>query len=292
MKRLIAVALLLVTWVSPAAAQVTDAVDFSTAVMGSRESPDIRNWPIMAGITRVHFDSRESYERGNVGIEFAGRDQLQPGYGNQGAIAWTLWFGFNRGGTWVFAPMVECIRAYVPTGYLFAPNHIGENLLYYADALDARIARYQPQPGEQIALVVTTGDTRRQNAQPAGAPWRRTNVVFVPFAVGDYSFQGGAVPPVTTPPSTTEPATPSPALTALTQRLEALEAVVADTRAMFSSVYGELQAAVDINAKVARENGARLEAVENQLQATAKPVRCVAAANLGAFRIPISCRLE
>ena len=290
MKRLIAV-LALLAWASTAVAQ-TDAIDFSAAVMGSRESPDVRAWPIMAGITRVHFDSRESYERGNVGVEFPGRDQLQPGYGNQGAISWTLWFGFNRGGTWVFAPMVECIRAYIPTGYLFAPNHIGDNLLYYADALDVRIARYQPQPGEQIALVATTGDTRRQNAQPAGITPKRTNVVLVPFAVGDYSFQGGAVPPVTTPPATTEPATPSPALTALTQRLEALEAVVADTRAMFSSVYGELQAAVDINAKVARENGARLEAVENQLQAIAKPARCVAAANLGAFRIPISCRLE
>lgn len=279
----------LLAW--PAFAQ-TDAIDFSSAVMGSRESPDVRGWPIMAGITRVHFDSRESYERGNVGVEFPGRDQLQPGYGNQGAIAWTLWGGFNRGGAWVFAPLVECIRAYIPTGYLFAPNHIGDNLLYYSDALDARIARYQPKAGELIALVATTGDTRRQNAQPAGIPPKRTNVVLVPFAVGDYSFQGWAVPPVTTPPATTEPATPAPALTALTTRVQTLEGAVNDMRQMFAAVYGELQAAVDIQGKAIRENGARLETVENALQSTSKPVRCIAAANLGAFRIPISCRVE
>lgn len=281
--------LLLITLAAPARAQ-GDAIDFAAAVMGSSESPDIRSWPVMAPITRVHFADREQYVRGNVNVWFAGKAGLVPAIGTQGPISWTLWGGFFIGGRWHFAPLVECINDdYVPTGNLFAPGQVGQNLLYYADG---PLNSYQPAAGEQIALVVTTGDTRRQNAQPAGFPPRRTTVVLVPFAVGDYTFQGGAVPPVTTPPPTTEPAPPAPALTALTQRVETLEGVLHDLRAMFSSVYGELQAAVDINAKVSRENGARLEAVENQLQAVSRPWVCFAKANLGFARVPIECRME
>lgn len=288
MQYLIACLALLLTLTAPAAAQ--DAIDFSSAVIGSSESPDIRSWPVMAPMTRVHFAAREQYVRGNVNVWFAGKAGLVPALGTQGPISWTLWGGFFIGGRWHFAPLVECINDdYVPTGNLFAPGQVGENLLYYADG---PLAKYQPKAGEQIALVVTTGDTRRQNAQPPGFPPKRTTVVLVPFAVGDYSFQGGVVPPVTPPPSTTEPATSAPAVTALTTRVDALEQALTELRGLFSSVYGELQAAVDINAKVIRENGGRLEAVETQLPALAKPMRCVAAANLGAFRIPIACRLE
>lgn len=191
-----------------------DMINFADAVMGNKQSPDIRAWPVFANLDRVHFAPTQQYERGNVNVWFEGKHQLEPGIGNQGPISYTLWGGFNRGGAWVFAPLVECIKDYVPTGMLFGENHVADNLLYFADSLDARIAKYQPKAGEQIALVVTTGDTRRQNAQPPGKPVGRTNVVLVKFEVGDYRFDTVTpvpeVPPVENPPPPPVVATPRP----------------------------------------------------------------------------------
>lgn len=185
-----------------------DQINFSDAVQGNPDSPDIRTWPILFNLDRVHFAPTHQFERGNVNVWFAGRDQLEPGIGNQGPISYTIWGGFNRAGVWIFAPLVECIKDYIPTGNLFDPNQVADNLLYYADRLDSRIARYQPKPGEQIALVITTGDTRRQNAQPAGKPVGRSNVVLVPFAVGDYQFDQPNPPAPDPPPPPTVPVDP------------------------------------------------------------------------------------
>lgn len=181
-----------------------DAIDFSQAVMCGAESPDIRAWPIFSGISRVHFADRENaYVRGNVNVWFPGKTALVPANGTQGPISWTLWGGFYVSGKWCFCPLVECINDdYVPTGNLFASNQVATNLLYFADA---PINWYQPKRGETIALVVTTGDTRRQNAQPEFFTPKRTNVVLVPFAVGDYTFADAGVepPPVVVPPVNT-----------------------------------------------------------------------------------------
>lgn len=214
----------------PLQAQVRDQIDFAAAVMGNpSQSPDIRAWPILGGVTRVHFADREVYERGNVNVWFAGRDLLSPAYGSQGAIAWTLWMGVNRSGTWVFAPIVECIRDYVPTGFLFAPNHVAQNLLYYVDVLDPRIAAYQPTAGEMIALVATTGDTRRQSEHPPGTTPSRTNVVLVPFSVGDYSFENAPAP------STEAPVEPT---------AETLRAKIEHVQAVLTAAFTELHAQV------------------------------------------------
>lgn len=195
-----------------------DAFDMSNAVHGGADSPDVRNWPVQKTISRVHLAQSEVYQRGNLLIDFDGRDTLpeaRPVGWNSG-ISYTVWGGFNRNGAWVVAPLVECIGKYVPTGNLFAPRQIGDNLLYYAE-LDSRIRYYNPQPSEAIALFVTSGDTRRMNVQ-AGAPWR-SNVVVVLFQPGAYTFAAPEEPAAPTPEAPVPVAAPD----AVVQRLANIE---------------------------------------------------------------------
>lgn len=230
---------------------MADQIEFSSALMcGTRESPDIRNWAIGGDIRRVHLADREVYVRGNLNIWFPMKTALPPANGTQGPISWTVWGGFKPADQWAFAPLVECINDdYVPTGDLFAPNQIGANLLYYADA---PLRGYQPKRGEQIAFVVTTGDTRRQNAQAPGLSAWRTNVVLVPFQPGDYAFTGQPQQPPATPPGTPNPPSVPPqdpnvasALLELTNTVNVLVDIVKALRDQPAPVYrGRLQANV------------------------------------------------
>lgn len=204
-----------------------DAIDLSRARLCSRESPDVRTWPIFAALSAVVFADRERWQRGNVWVDFSGKAQLPPANGTQGPIAWTLWGGFQIGGEWCLAPLVECIGDdYIPTGPLFAANHVADNLLYYAEA---PLRKYQPTPGEPMALLVTTGDTRRQNAQVV--PPARTSVVVVPFQVGEWRFAESAAPAPSPAPTSGPAPAPGPApaaadvvaaLLALTQAVSVL----------------------------------------------------------------------
>ncbi len=183
------------TWLpSNSEAALDDAIDLSRAWVASLDCPDVRRWPVRAPLTLVEFAATEQFERGDTMVDFPGRDALPAAIGSQGPIAYTLWMGCRiptpgstgaagDPGTWYLAPIVECIRSYVPTGRLLAPGQVATNLLYYPDP---PLRGYQPKPGEQIALFCTTGDTRRQNAQALSEPWR-TSVVLVPFAVGRYA---------------------------------------------------------------------------------------------------------
>ena len=174
-----------------------DDIDFSSAVMAAPDSPDIRTWAIGSQIDRVHLAPTPEYVRGNLNIWFDRKDSLIPAFGSQGPISWTVWLGCSVSGRWDFAPIVECINDdYVPTGDLFAPNQIGKELLYYPNA---PLRGYQPASGEPIAFVVTTGDTRRQNAQATGQDVWRTNVVVVPFRPGMYTFTRPETPVVVPP---------------------------------------------------------------------------------------------
>jgi hypothetical protein len=157
-----------------------DAIDLSRAQIPAGDCPDVRQWPIMAPLRMVEFAATEQFERGDTMVDFQGRDALPAAIGSQGAIAYTLWMGCHIGGTWYIAPIVECIGGYVPTGQMLATDQVKTNLFYYPDP---PLRFYQP--GEQVALFCTTGDTRRQNAHAVPTPGR-TNVVLVPFAVGRY----------------------------------------------------------------------------------------------------------
>lgn len=183
------------TWLpSNSEAALNDAIDLSRARIPASDCPDVRDWPVKAPLTLVEFAATERFERGDTMVDFPGRDALPPAIGSQGPIAYTLWMGCclndrgvaDRAGTWYIVPIVECIGAYVPTGPLLKPGQVGTNLLYYPDP---PLRGYQPNPGEQVALFCTTGDTRRQNAQALAEPWR-TNVVLVPFAVGRHVAVG------------------------------------------------------------------------------------------------------
>lgn len=201
-----------------------DAIDMTTAVIAPTDCPDIRAWPLMAPITRVHLADREVYVRGNVSVEFVGRDQLPPATppGWASGIAYTLWMGLWRQGSWVFAPIVECIEQYVPTGYLFAPQQVAENLLYYP--MHAALHKVQPAPGERVAWLCTTGNTRRMNVQ--AGPARRTPVVVTPFAVGDYRFDASTVTPLPPTQPGTAPTPPGNELqAALAQALARVDAL-------------------------------------------------------------------
>ena len=159
-----------------------DAIDLSQAKIPAGDCPDVRHWPIMAPLHVVEFAATERFERCDTMVDFPGRDALPAASGSQGAIAYTLWMGCHIGGTWYIAPIVECIGGYVPTGQILATNQVSTNLFYYTDP---PLRFYQPAPGERVAFLCTTGDTRRQNAQAMATPGR-TNVVLVPFAVGRY----------------------------------------------------------------------------------------------------------
>lgn len=180
-----------------------DMIDLSQAEVSSGDCPDVRSWPIGTSLNGVTFAQGERYERGNVMLEFKERDTLPPAIGTQGPISYTLWGGCYIAGVWRILPWVECIKQYIPTGDLLVPGQLPSNILYYARP---PLLGYQPSPGEKIALFVTTGDTRRQNAQVV-QPWR-SSVVTVPFQVGQWSWSDETVvvePPVVTQPPQVQP---------------------------------------------------------------------------------------
>jgi hypothetical protein len=169
---------------APAPGPSGDAIVLSTAQIGAADCPDVRQWPVFATLRRVTLADREdAFERGDTMPEFEGRDQLRPANGTQGAISYTLWLGCRIRDVWHLYPIVECIGGYVPTGQLLRPGHVGPNLLYDAEG---PLKRYQPQPGEEVVMFCTTGDTRRQNAQWDGKDviGQRTTVLKVKWQVG------------------------------------------------------------------------------------------------------------
>lgn len=189
-------------------ANAPDMIDMSQAVHGGADSPDVRQWSIIGNINRLHLSDRHEYERGNVNVWFPGRNELPANpKTSQGDIRYTMWMGLNRGGKWVIAPLVECILDYVPTGDLFAPNQVAQNLFYYRELNDL-IEKNQPAHGEEVVFFCTTGNTRRQNVQQTGITPQRTNAIRVPFAPGDFRFVYDVPQPVDPEPKPVEPGQP------------------------------------------------------------------------------------
>lgn len=182
-----------------------DAIDLTTARLGSRDSIDVRAWPIITAITRltIHGDGR----RMAVIPEFA-QAKAWPRVPNVegGPINWTLWMGHQIAGGWQVLAICTCVDDdYVPTGPVLQPGHIVENLYYYADA------PYQPAVGQATVFFITSGCTRRANTQGIAQPGR-SQVVQVPLQAGTWSFSDGE--PVTTPIASPTP-TPTPIQTSV-----------------------------------------------------------------------------
>jgi len=192
------VLLLVVLFAGPVSAQ--DAIDLSQARLSSRDSIDVRNWPVTLDLRLVTFGG--AFERGDLYVEFPGKYNL-PAVINMenGPITYTIWFGFRMGDGWHIFAAVQCINDYVPTGPTLSPGQM-DNLTYYLEGDSAW--HYQPKPGEPIAIFATTGVTRRYNTQsPPPFQFGRSNVMVVPFAAGTYR-------PTSPQPTPTPTPTPTP----------------------------------------------------------------------------------
>jgi hypothetical protein len=160
-----------------------DAIDLSQVVL-TAGSPDVRRWPIGAILTRFGLSASV-----NATIEFTKRNgpgswPFVPGP-EGGPIQYTLWVCCRIGGIWYGCGAILCIsRApddnYVPTGPTLQPGHLPSNWYYFAGD---PLARYQPQPGEQVAWFLTAGVQRRQDTHLVA---ERTQVMLAPFSEGVY----------------------------------------------------------------------------------------------------------
>lgn len=211
---------------------MSDAIDLSAARLGSRDSIDVRAWPIITTITKltIHGDGR----RMAVIPEFA-QAKAWPRVPNVegGPINWTLWMGHQIAGAWQILAICTCVDDdYVPTGNVLEPGHIASNLYYYADG---PLARYQPALGEPTIFFLTSGCTRRANTQGIPQPGR-SQVVMVTLVPGtrEFSIPPVVVPPVvvTPPPATVPPPVgvppPDPSIADLLKRMVVVEDLLRD----------------------------------------------------------------
>lgn len=162
-----------------------DAIDLSAAVI-TRESPDVRGWPIGAKLTALTLSDTV-----NATLEFTkrnGPDAWPFVAGPEGGdLQYTLWVGCKIDGVWQFSGPILCISRspgdnYVPTGPTLQPRQLPHNWYYYAGD---PLASYQPSPGEFVAWFLTAGVQRRNDIHVVE---ERTQVVLAPFQPGTFTF--------------------------------------------------------------------------------------------------------
>lgn len=162
-----------------------DMIDFSRAVI-TRESPDVRGWPITTAITGYWIPPANAGDGSHSDIRFSKR-----GFGGWpflegpegGPIQYTLWVGCLIAGRWHFSGNILCISQhaddnYCPTGPTLRLGQLPDNWYYYAGS---PLADYQPIPGEMVAWLVTAGVQRRRDDHVVA---ERSNVILAPFTEG------------------------------------------------------------------------------------------------------------
>lgn len=201
---------------------MTDAFDLHAAqIVGG--SPDVRDWPATATITKVscgitgitvHFDKQAEWPDAHV-----------PGWGgpgDPGTIQYTLWLFVFRDG-WQGAGTVEFWRGRESSGGYPQSSlaaHLSEN--WCKDGGWPQTI----QPGEPIGLMVTAGDQRKKDVHVVA---QRSQVVCVPVQdVGTWTF-ASAPPPADPPPSDPPPVDPPvpPSVPDYSARFDALETKLA-----------------------------------------------------------------
>jgi hypothetical protein len=161
-------------------------------------APDIRNWPATATITGIHI------AQSNMRVDFTKRDGparwpdiTPPGFA--GPIEYTVWLFLNINGQWVGSGFIQMWNGRDGVGD--APSDFAMNW-YYGTRWSPMQTHGPIQPGEQIGILVTSGNAR-DNGGPYG-PSERSNLVLFPAAdQGDWSFATPPPPvvvPVVTPP--------------------------------------------------------------------------------------------
>jgi hypothetical protein len=173
-------------------AVVGDQIDLSKAQI-TRESPDVRGWPIGATLTQLEISPAVEDGPSGVNMNVAFTKLNGPSAwpfvkGPEGGeIQYTLWIGCLIGGVWNFAGSILCISRgvgdnYVPTGPTLRVGQLPGNWYYFAGS---PLASYQPQPGEQVAWFLTSGVQRRNDIHQIA---ERTQVVLTPFSAGTYTW--------------------------------------------------------------------------------------------------------
>ncbi len=171
----------------PTPPQTGDQIDFSKAVMTSG-SPDVRNWPIGTTMTSIEIPAPSGEVMNPNFTKRNGSGAWPFIVGPEGGdIQYTLWIGCHIGGVWYFAGSILCISRsetdnYCPTGPTLTPGQLPQNWYYFAGS---PLATYQPQTGEQVAWLVTSGVQRRNDLHVIA---ERSNVVLTPFQPGTWRW--------------------------------------------------------------------------------------------------------
>lgn len=171
---------------TPPTPTIGDQIDMGQVMM-TRDSPDVRDWPIGATLTSLTL----SFASNGNDVDFTKR--YGPGAwpfitGPEGGdLQYTLWVACFISGHWWASAVIPCISRgpndnYVPTGPTLQPGQLPQNWYYFAGGpLDT----YQPQPAELVAWFLTSGDQRRGDISSIH---ERTQIVLAPFSPGTFTF--------------------------------------------------------------------------------------------------------
>jgi len=196
-----------------------DMIDPGTVqVVGG--SPDVRDWPITAALTRLEFLPTD------VRVDFTKRDGrgrwpdvVPPGW--DGPIQWTLWAVIKVDGQWFTTGCIEFWNDREGVGGPFSAAR--QDWYYFVPEM-----HHQPGPGEQVGFFVAAGDQRRKDVRSV---IERSNIVLLTVPPGDrgvFTFDGTIPDPAPGPDPGPVPA-PLPAsdiLALLTRIANAAEELV------------------------------------------------------------------
>jgi hypothetical protein len=247
------------------------------------DSPaDIADWPVTVSITTLTMqplgESPEglAFETSTIPQAW---DYHVPGWGTgttcpaDGCVFYTVHAVAFVNGGWHEAGFIQMWQGRVSTG---APilTDFHKNWAYAKDRW-GDLNDYLPQVGDQMGFFLSAGNAR--DVREVTSRRERSNVVLVKLPAGDrgvFTFSGVTPPqPDPTPTPAPTPGVPGPPGPVGPQGPK-----------------GDPGDAADLSGILAR-----LAALEGRLQVLEShpvPVSCTAAVNLGATRIPISCRLN
>lgn len=144
---------------------VTAAIDLAAATITDGSATDVAGWPQTTTITAVNLIGTA------VSVDFDKRDGPNrwpdecdlPGFQGCPGLQYTIWIFEYVGGHWYGTGAIEMWYGRPDTGANPAggtlEDQILQNWIYYSSVMSA----HPLVPGEQIGIMVTTGDERRKN---------------------------------------------------------------------------------------------------------------------------------
>lgn len=182
---------------------MTDGLDLSTVVI--HNSPDVRDWPATATITRLEFRPTGVHVEHTKNLGAGAWPTFVPN-GWDGPLQYTLWIVVRIAGTWHAAGCIQFWQACDQNGG--PPEEFAKNWYYAADRW-APMTSHQPVLGESVGFLVTAGDARNNGQQTVQ---ERSQVVVMPFPrSGDVWTVSAPVPEPPAPPGPAPTPEPGPA---------------------------------------------------------------------------------